>query len=283
MREAQTRITMDFIRNILAGFGATMDDLVMTKCFYMSDGTPEALHANLADPLRLLPRSRCRDDQRRAEDDGARRPHARDRRHRDPRTEPEDFQCPSCVLVMLLAAFAFALGAPAQPYPNRPVKLVVPWPTGGAVDTIGRLVAQNIAEPLGQPVVIDNRAGAAGAIGSEFVAKAPPDGYTLLMGSTTVISVNPALQRLRGALRHVAEGLGALTRWASCTATSSPQTCWSREGGPRRAAGLRPRRRTWRRGDGAKTADRRDASVHVAREGRATGRSRRPATGTASA
>ena len=98
--------------------------------------------------------------------------------------------------VILLAAFFCAVGAQAQPYPNRPVKLVVPWPTGGAVDIIGRLVAQNIADPLGQPVVIDNRGGAAGAIGSEYVAKSPPDGYTLLMGSTTVISINPAIQKL---------------------------------------------------------------------------------------
>ena len=98
-------------------------------------------------------------------------------------------------------AFAFAalalLATLAQAqYPNKPIKLVVPWPPGGAVDTIGRLIAQHIAEPLGQPVLIDNRAGAAGAIGSEVVAKAEPDGYTLLMGSTTVISVNPALQQL---------------------------------------------------------------------------------------
>ena len=102
------------------------------------------------------------------------------------------------VLRRLLAFAAFALlanVAQAQ-YPNKPIKLVVPWPPGGAVDTIGRLIAQNIAEPLGQPVLIDNRAGAAGAIGSEVVAKAEPDGYTLLMGSTTVISVNPALQKL---------------------------------------------------------------------------------------
>lgn len=98
--------------------------------------------------------------------------------------------------LIALAALVFATGALAQPYPNRPVKLVVPWPTGGAVDTIGRLIADNIAGPIGQPVVIDNRPGAAGAIGTEFVAKAPPDGYTLLMGSTTVISVNPALQKL---------------------------------------------------------------------------------------
>ena len=97
---------------------------------------------------------------------------------------------------LLLGVLAcVAAGAQAQ-WPDRPIKLVVPWPTGGAVDTIGRLVAQNITEPLGQPVVIDNRGGAAGAIGSDFVAKSPPDGYTLLMGSTTVISVNPALQKL---------------------------------------------------------------------------------------
>jgi tripartite-type tricarboxylate transporter receptor subunit TctC len=93
-------------------------------------------------------------------------------------------------------AFAFAIVAEAQTYPAQPIKLVVPWPPGGAVDTIGRLIAERIATPIGQPVVIDNRAGAAGAIGSDQVAKAAPDGYTLLMGSTTVISVNPALQKL---------------------------------------------------------------------------------------
>jgi tripartite-type tricarboxylate transporter receptor subunit TctC len=98
--------------------------------------------------------------------------------------------------VILLAAFLCAVGAQAQSYPNRPIKLVVPWPPGGAVDIIGRLVANNIADPLGQPVVIDNHGGAAGAIGSEYVAKSPPDGYTLLMGSTTVISINPAIQKL---------------------------------------------------------------------------------------
>lgn len=97
--------------------------------------------------------------------------------------------------LLALALLAFASLASAQ-YPNRPIKLVVPWPPGGAVDTIGRLIAQNISEPLGQPVLVENRAGAAGAIGSDIVAKSTPDGYTLLMGSTTVISVNPALQKL---------------------------------------------------------------------------------------
>jgi tripartite-type tricarboxylate transporter receptor subunit TctC len=97
-----------------------------------------------------------------------------------------------------LATLGLALvaGAAHAQYPTKPIKLVVPWPPGGAVDTIGRLIAQTVSEPLGQPIVVDNRAGAAGAIGSDAVAKAEPDGYTLLMGSTTVISINPALQKL---------------------------------------------------------------------------------------
>ena len=94
------------------------------------------------------------------------------------------------------ATLALVAGIAQAQYPSKPVKIVVPWPPGGAVDTIGRLIAQHISEPLGQPVVVDNKPGAAGAIGSEQVAKAEPDGYTLLMGSTTVISVNPALQAL---------------------------------------------------------------------------------------
>jgi tripartite-type tricarboxylate transporter receptor subunit TctC len=97
--------------------------------------------------------------------------------------------------ILAFAACALAVAAQAQ-YPNKPIKLVVPWPPGGAVDTIGRLVADSVTTQLGQPVIVDNRAGAAGAIGSDVVAKSEPDGYTLLMGSTTVISVNPALQKL---------------------------------------------------------------------------------------
>jgi tripartite-type tricarboxylate transporter receptor subunit TctC len=97
---------------------------------------------------------------------------------------------------LLFAAFLVAIAAQAQPYPSHAIKLVVPWPPGGAVDIIGRLVADNVSGSIGQPIVIDNRGGAAGAIGSEYVAKSAADGYTLLMGSTTVISINPALQKL---------------------------------------------------------------------------------------
>ncbi len=96
----------------------------------------------------------------------------------------------AAVAAALLSSFAHAQ------YPTKPIRLVVPWPPGGAVDTLGRLIAQTVSDPLGQPIVVENKAGAAGAIGSDAVAKAEADGYTLLMGSTTVISINPALQKL---------------------------------------------------------------------------------------
>jgi tripartite-type tricarboxylate transporter receptor subunit TctC len=80
-----------------------------------------------------------------------------------------------------------------QSYPYKPIRLVVPFPPGGAVDAIGRIIGQKLGETWGQNVVIDNRGGAAGAIGSELVARSVPDGYTLLVGSTSTISINPAL------------------------------------------------------------------------------------------
>ena len=88
------------------------------------------------------------------------------------------------------------LGIISQPtwsqssYPDRPIKLVVPYPPGASSDTMGRLVAQKMAGPLGQPVVVDNRSGASGNIGSEAVAKSAPDGYTLLLGTDATHSAN---------------------------------------------------------------------------------------------
>lgn len=79
------------------------------------------------------------------------------------------------------------------PYPTRPISLVVPFTPGGAVDMSGRMIAEPLSRALGQPVVIDNRGGAGGAIGSTFVAKAPPDGYTLVVTSQSTHVVNPAV------------------------------------------------------------------------------------------
>jgi tripartite-type tricarboxylate transporter receptor subunit TctC len=96
-----------------------------------------------------------------------------------------------------ILAFAFAaasIGAAiAQPYPNRPIKMIVPFPAGGPPDTLARLVGNDISTRLGQTVVIDNRPGAGATIGTRVVANAEPDGYTLLFASTTSLSIGPAL------------------------------------------------------------------------------------------
>ncbi len=92
------------------------------------------------------------------------------------------------------ALFAcLALGAFAQDYPNRPIKLVVPFPPAGTTDILARAAAQKLTESLGQSVVVDNRPGAGGNIGSDLVAKSPPDGYTLLMGTVGTHAINPSL------------------------------------------------------------------------------------------
>ena len=83
----------------------------------------------------------------------------------------------------------------AQGYPERPIRYVVPYPAGGASDTISRVIAQQISKSMGQPVVIDNRPGANGNMGTEEVVRAPADGYTLLSTSTSVMTINPTLYR----------------------------------------------------------------------------------------
>ena len=106
----------------------------------------------------------------------------------------------AAALLLQISLPVHAASAPAtstrsgQAYPTKPIRLVIPFPPGGAVDAIGRIVGQRLTESLGQSVVFDNRGGAAGAIGSELAARAVPDGYTLLVGSTSTISINPALR-----------------------------------------------------------------------------------------
>jgi len=97
----------------------------------------------------------------------------------------------SCLLAAATAA-AFAT-AQAQPYPAKPVRIVVPFPAGGNADIFARAFAQKLGEATKQTPIVDNRAGAAGIIGTQFVAKSPADGYTLLFGTTGTHTTNPAV------------------------------------------------------------------------------------------
>jgi tripartite-type tricarboxylate transporter receptor subunit TctC len=100
-------------------------------------------------------------------------------------------------VVLALAAALLAVGLPvqAQTYPSKPVKLVVPFPPGGSLDIAGRLLAQKLSEAWGQSVVVENKPGAGGNIGADFVAKSPADGYTILMGALSTHAVNPSLYK----------------------------------------------------------------------------------------
>lgn len=91
----------------------------------------------------------------------------------------------------LAACLAVSASAWAQSYPTKPVRLIVAFPAGGGSDIVGRIVAQNLSDRLGQQVFVDNRAGAGGSIGTGAAVSAPPDGYTLVLGGTSEIAVNP--------------------------------------------------------------------------------------------
>src|SRR5258706_2795650 len=93
---------------------------------------------------------------------------------------------------LVLAGLLSAGNALAQTYPAKPVRMVVPSAPGGTIDVVARRVGQRLGEALGHPFVVDNRAGAGGIIGADLVAKAPADGYTLLMSSTAMLAANPA-------------------------------------------------------------------------------------------
>lgn len=98
-------------------------------------------------------------------------------------------------VVLLLAACCAAGIAQAQTYPAKPVRLILPFPPGGGTDVVGRLLAQKLGQALGQQVVVENRAGAGGRIGTDLAAKAPPDGYTLLLATSSVMGTGPALYK----------------------------------------------------------------------------------------
>jgi tripartite-type tricarboxylate transporter receptor subunit TctC len=99
------------------------------------------------------------------------------------------------ILRRALLAFAIAALAPSSwaAYPERAITLIVPWAPGGSTDILARAIAEQLTKSMGQPIVVDNRAGASGNIGSNVVAKARPDGYTLLVGSMSTHAMNPAL------------------------------------------------------------------------------------------
>jgi tripartite-type tricarboxylate transporter receptor subunit TctC len=99
----------------------------------------------------------------------------------------------SLLCAAMLVASSLGTGALAQSYPARPIRLVVGFAPGGAADTVARALGEGMSKALGQPVLIENRAGAGSSIAAENVAKSPPDGYTVLIASPSSISVNPAL------------------------------------------------------------------------------------------
>lgn len=103
------------------------------------------------------------------------------------------FICSAVAFPALAVTGAWVPMAWAQDYPNKPLRIVVPFPPGGSNDVLGRVLGQKISEAMGQPVLVDNKAGAAGNIGTDFVAKAPADGYTLLVASNTGLAINPVL------------------------------------------------------------------------------------------
>ena len=97
---------------------------------------------------------------------------------------------------VLLGAAPLLAGAPpaaAQPYPSKPIRIIVPFPAGGIADLYGRLIGGHLAETWGQPIVVENRTGAGGNIGADLIAKSPPDGYTLVMGTVGTHAVNATL------------------------------------------------------------------------------------------
>jgi tripartite-type tricarboxylate transporter receptor subunit TctC len=101
-----------------------------------------------------------------------------------------------CVALALAIAATCSVGASrADDYPSRPIRIIVPYAPGGGADTVARIVARRVSDTIGQPIVIENRTGAGSILGTDAVAKAEPDGYTLLLGQSGPISINPAVYK----------------------------------------------------------------------------------------
>jgi tripartite-type tricarboxylate transporter receptor subunit TctC len=100
----------------------------------------------------------------------------------------------SCFAAAGIAACALVATAGAQDYPTRPIKMVIAFPAGGPTDFVGRLLADKLKELLGQPVIVENKAGANGAIGADMVAKAAPDGYTLFLTTVGAVAITPNIR-----------------------------------------------------------------------------------------
>ena len=109
------------------------------------------------------------------------------------RTASKTF-CPFIQLVCVIVLMGFlTTGALAQSYPRQTIKIIVPFPPGGGVDVVARVIAPRLGEMLGQSVIVENRGGAGGSVGATFVAQAPKDGYTLLLGTGGTHGTNPAI------------------------------------------------------------------------------------------
>lgn len=99
----------------------------------------------------------------------------------------------SAGLAMLTALAMMPMSSHAQAYPAKPIRFIVPFAPGGNTDVAARLIANGLSHQMGQPIIVENRAGAGGGIGTDFVAKAPPDGYTVLIGHIGALTINPAI------------------------------------------------------------------------------------------
>jgi tripartite-type tricarboxylate transporter receptor subunit TctC len=108
-------------------------------------------------------------------------------------TKMRCIQMSLAVALCIAASIALFAPASAQVYPSRPITLIVPFPAGGGVDAMARIAAERLTVALGQQIIIDNRGGAAGVIGTRAAAKAAPDGYTLVMSTSGTTSINPSL------------------------------------------------------------------------------------------